>query len=131
MPFAQINTLAGALELVTSVDAPNGGIVLDLWHVVKLGIPYDDAARIPARFLGAIEINDGTFTAPWDLVTDTTSHRRFCGEGEFDVRGFVSTMLAAGYPGAWGIEVLNAQMRSWPPEKLAERAAVTTRAQFP
>jgi sugar phosphate isomerase/epimerase len=131
MPFAQINTLAGALELVTSADAPNGGIVLDLWHVVKLGIAYADAARIPARYLGAVEINDGTLTAPWDLVTDTTSHRRLCGEGEFDVRGFVTTMLDAGYSGAWGIEVLNAQMRSWSPEKLAERAAVTTRAQFP
>lgn len=131
MIFAQINTLAGALELVTSVDAPNGGLVLDLWNIVKLGVAYADAARVPARFLGAIEINDGTFTAPWDMVTDTTSHRRLCGEGEFDVRGFVSTMLAAGYTGPWGIEVLNAQMRTWPPEKAAERAAVTTRAQFP
>jgi sugar phosphate isomerase/epimerase len=131
MPFAQINTLAGAVELVSCADAPNGGIVLDLWHVVKLGIPYAEAARIPLRFLGAVEINDGTFTAPWDLVTDTTSHRRFCGDGEFDVRGFVTAILDAGYTGAWGIEVLNAQMRLWEPEKLAERAAMTTRAQFP
>jgi sugar phosphate isomerase/epimerase len=54
-----------------------------------------------------------------------------CGEGEFDVRGFVRTMLAAGYQGPWGIEVLNAAMRKWPLERLAERAATTTRAQFP
>jgi sugar phosphate isomerase/epimerase len=131
MPFAHINTLAGALELVEGADASNGGLVIDLWHIVKLGIAYDDVARIPARFLGGVEINDGTFEAPWDLVTDTTSHRRLCGEGEFDVRGFVDTMLAAGYAGPWGIEVLNAEMRNWPLERMAQRAATTTRAQFP
>jgi sugar phosphate isomerase/epimerase len=131
MPFARINTLADALELVTSADAPNGGIVLDLWHLVKLGISYEDAARFPMRFIGGIEINDGTFTAPWSLFEDTINHRRLCGEGEFDVRGFVTTMLDAGYTGPWGIEVLNGELRTWPPERIAERAATTTRAQFP
>jgi sugar phosphate isomerase/epimerase len=131
MPFANVNTLAAALELVAGADAANGGIIIDLWHMVKMGIAYDDIARIPARFLGGIEINDGSLKAPWDLHTDTINHRRLCGEGEFDVRGFVRTMLAAGYQGPWGIEVLNAEMRKWPLERLAERAATTTRAQFP
>jgi sugar phosphate isomerase/epimerase len=131
MPFANVNTLAGALELVAGADAGNGGVIIDLWHMVKMGIAYDDIARIPARYLGGIEINDGTFTAPWDLHTDTINHRRLCGEGEFDIRGFVATMLAAGYQGPWGIEVLNAQMRKWPLQRMAERAAITTRAQFP
>jgi sugar phosphate isomerase/epimerase len=131
MPFARINTLADALELVTSADAPNGGIVFDLWHLVKLGISYEDAARFPLRFIGGIEINDGTFTAPWSLFEDTINHRRLCGEGEFDVRGFVQTMLAAGYEGPWGIEVLNSDLRTWSPQRIAERAAATTRAQFP
>ena len=130
MPFANIHTLAAALELVEAADASNGGIIIDLWHMVKLGIAYDDVARIPSRFLGGIEINDGTFTAPWDLVEDTINHRRLCGEGEFDVRGFVDTMLATGYSGPWGIEVLNADMRNWPLERMAQRAAATTRAQF-
>jgi sugar phosphate isomerase/epimerase len=131
MPFANIKTLDGALELVAGAGARNGGIIIDLWHVVKLGIAYDDVARIPKRFLGGIEINDGTFQAPWEMHEDTINHRRLCGEGEFDVRGFVSTMLAAGYQGPWGIEVLNAEMRKWPLERLAQRAAATTRAQFP
>ncbi|HEX2791101.1 MAG TPA: sugar phosphate isomerase/epimerase family protein [Steroidobacteraceae bacterium] len=130
MPFANIKTLAGALELLEGAGARNGGIIIDLWHMVKLGIAYDDVARIPARFLGGIELNDGTFQAPWDMHEDTINHRRLCGEGEFDVRGFVSTMLAAGYRGPWGIEVLNAEMRNWPLERMAQRAAATTRAQF-
>jgi sugar phosphate isomerase/epimerase len=131
MPFANIKTLPGALELVSGANAANGGIIFDLWHVVKLGIPYADVARVPARFLCSIEINDGTFKAPWDLHEDTINHRRLCGEGEFDVRGFVATMLAAGYQGPWGVEILNAKMRDWPLEQLTGRVYATTRAQFP
>lgn len=131
MPFANIHTLAGALELVKGADAKNGGIIFDLWHMVKMGVPYADIAAIPARFIGGIEINDGTFTAPWALHEDTINHRRLCGEGEFDVKGFVKTMLDAGYKGAWGIEVLNKELRFKPLEIVAEAAYRTTRAQFP
>ena len=81
--------------------------------------------------IGGIEINDGTFTAPWSLFEDTINHRRLCGEGEFDVRGFVATMLEAGYRGPWGIEVLNEDLRQLPPDQIAPRAFATTRAQFP
>ena len=131
MPFANIHTLAGALELVRGANANNGGIIIDLWHVVKLGIPYAEVAGIPARFLGGIEINDGFLKSSLELHEETINHRQLCGEGEFDVRGFVTTMLAAGYQGPWGIEVLNAKMRDWPLEQLTQRVAATTRAQFP
>jgi hypothetical protein len=56
---------------------------------------------------------------------------RLCGEGEFDVRGFVTIMLNAGYTGPWGIEALNSELRTWPPARIAERAPITTLAQFP
>jgi hypothetical protein len=131
MPFANINTLPNALALVQGADAPNGGIIIDLWHVVKLGIPYADVAAIPSRFLGGIEINDGRLISMPELTEETTQHRNLCGEGEFDVKGFVSTMLNAGYQGPWGIEVLNHELRRQPLEHVAQRAAATTFAQFP
>ncbi len=131
MPFANIHTLAGALELVEGANAQNGGIIIDLWHVVKLGIPFADVARIPARYLGGIELNDGLLKSSLELHEETINHRQLCGEGEFDVRGFVSTLLDAGYQGPWGIEVLNAKMRDWPLEQLTQRVAASTRAQFP
>src|SRR5579862_4902281 len=96
MPFANIHTLADALELVRGANANNGGIIIDLWHVVKLGIPYAQVAGIPARFLGGIEINDVFLKSSMELHEETINHRQLCGEGEFDVRGFVTTMLAAG-----------------------------------
>ncbi len=131
MPFANINTLAGALDLVQGADATNGKIIFDLWHVVKLGIPYADVAAVPARFVGGIEINDGRIASMPDMTEETTKHRNLCGEGEFDVKGFVRTMLDAGYRGPWGIEVLNQELRRQPLEEVAQRAAATTFAQFP
>jgi len=128
---AMIRTLPETLEMVEGAGAENGGIMIDLWHVVKLGIPYEDVARIPARYLLGIELNDGTLECPWDLHEDTINHRRYCGEGEFDVKGFVDCMLKAGYQGPWGIEVLSQDIRSFPLDVLATRAFNTTMAQFP
>jgi sugar phosphate isomerase/epimerase len=64
------------------------------------------------------------------LQEETIGHRQFCGEGEFDVRGFVDQLSRAGYDGPWGIEVLNAAHRRLPLDEVMRRAYATTRAQF-
>jgi sugar phosphate isomerase/epimerase len=130
MPFAMIDTLNDTLEMVEGAGAKNGGICLDLWHIVKLGIPYSEVARIPQKYIVSIEINDGTFQCPWSLHEDTINHRRLCGDGEFDVKGFVSIMRNAGYSGAWGIEVLSEELRKKPLAELTTRSFDTTIAQF-
>jgi sugar phosphate isomerase/epimerase len=127
---AMIRTLPETLEMLQGADAKNGGIMLDLWHLVKLGIPYEDVARIPARFVLGIELDDGTFQCPWSLHEDTINHRKFCGEGEFDVKGFVNCMLKAGYSGPWGIEILSQELRKKSLGEAAVRAFETTIAQF-
>jgi sugar phosphate isomerase/epimerase len=130
MPFAMIDTLKETLEMVEGAGAKNGGICLDLWHIVKLGIPYEEVARVPLKYVVSIEINDGTFNSPWSLHEDTINHRRLCGEGEFDVKGFVSVMRKAGYSGAWGIEVLSEELRKKPLAELTTRSFSTTMSQF-
>jgi sugar phosphate isomerase/epimerase len=128
---AMIKTLPETLEMVQGADAKNGGIMIDLWHVVKLGIPFEEVAKIPARYLLGIEINDGTLQCPWSLHEDTINYRRFCGEGEFDVKGFVNCMLKAGYSGPWGIEILSNELRKKSLDEAATHAFNTTLAQFP
>jgi len=130
MPFAMIDTLQDTLTMLKGAAAKNGGIIFDLWHVVKLGIPYQEVARFPMDYFFGVEINDGTFTAPWDLVEDTVNHRRLCGEGEFDVPGFLDHVWKAGYNGPIGIEVLNKELRKRPLDELVTRSFSTTMAQF-
>jgi sugar phosphate isomerase/epimerase len=130
MPFAMLDTLQDSLVMVEGAGASNGGIVLDLWHIVKLKIPYDDVGRIPLKFLVSVELNDGTFEAPWSLHEDTVNHRRLCGEGEFDIRGFIATVRNTGYQGPWGIEVLSQELRTKPLDELTQRSFGTTASQF-
>ena len=131
MPFAMISTLADALTLVRGADAKNGGLLIDIWHISKLRIPFRELAKIPPQFLLAAELNDGTFEAPWTLLEDTINHRRLCGEGEFDVKGFVAALQQAGYDGPWGVEVLSSEFRKKPLEELTTRAFKTAMQQFP
>ena len=130
MPFGMIDTLNDSLTMIEGAGAKNGGIIFDLWHVVKLGIPYEEVSRVPLRHIVSAEINDGTFTAPWSLHEDTINHRRFCGEGEFDVKGFLAAMEKTGYTGPYGIEVLSAELRPRPLGETVTRAFQTTIAQF-
>jgi sugar phosphate isomerase/epimerase len=130
MPFAMIRTLEESLAMVKGAGAPNGGIIFDLWHLVKLGIAYEEVCRVPMDCVVGVELNDGTVHSPWSLHEDTINHRRFCGEGEFDVRNFVQGLRKAGYMGPWGIEVLSAELRTRPLGELTARAFQTTMAQF-
>jgi sugar phosphate isomerase/epimerase len=126
-----LTTVPLVLEMVSGANAKNGGVMIDLWHVVKLGIPYEEVARIPKQFLLGVELNDGTLQCPWSLHEDTVNHRRFVGEGEFDVKGFVQCLLQAGYSGPFGVEVLSKELRKKPLEEAATQAFNTTMSAFP
>ncbi len=130
MPFSMIDSLAETLTMIKGAGAKNGGICFDLWHIAKLRIPHKDISKIPPQYVVSVELNDGTYAAPWSLHEDTINHRRFCGEGEFDVQGFVAVMRALGYPGPWGIEVLSGEARKWPLERMATHAFETTMRYF-
>jgi sugar phosphate isomerase/epimerase len=130
MPFSMLQTLADTVTMVQGAGAANGGISLDLWHVVKLGVPYDEVGRLPLNFIVSVELNDGTLAAPWSLHEDTINHRRLCGEGEFDIKSFIACVQQTGYRGPWGIEVLSEELRTWSLSDLTTRAFNTTNAQF-
>lgn len=131
MPFdPNVNDLDNLLAVVEGAGAENGGLILDPWHVVKLKIPFDDLRRIPARYIKAMELDDGYLESTQDLLTETLHHRKLCGEGEFDVKGFIRVLQDIGYGGPWGIEVLSAELRMLPMDEMITRAYDTTIAQF-
>ena len=130
MPFCLLQTLPAALEMVGGAGEKNGGIMFEPWHLSRMGIANEELARVPSEYLLGAELDDGTLEAPWSLHEDTINHRRLCGEGELDVRGFIRAVQKAGYTGPFGVEVLNQEMRAWPLEKLVTRAFTTSMAQF-
>jgi sugar phosphate isomerase/epimerase len=131
MPFdATVNSIDTALALVDAVDAPNAGLVVDTWHMSKLGIAPEELRRIPLRALSWIELSDGRFADMDDRLDEVINHRELPGEGEFDIPGYVAVAQDMGYPGPWGVEVLSTPLRELPIEQIFDRAHQTTLAQF-
>ena len=130
MPFGMIDTLKDCMTMINGAGAKNGGIIFDLWHLAKMGTPYEEISRVPGKHIVSVEINDGTFTCPWSLHEDTINHRRFCGEGEFDIKGFLAALEKTGYSGPIGIEVLSQELRPLSLQEAVTKAFKTTHAQF-
>jgi sugar phosphate isomerase/epimerase len=128
MASAMINNFADSLALVETVGAKNGGLVLDIVHVMNLGITFDEISRIPLQYLVSVELNDGAL--PGSPLYDPARERRYCGEGDFDIKGFIQTLQKMGYPGPWAVEVISEELAGLPLDELNTRAFTTTMAQF-
>jgi len=130
IPFSVVNTLEKARQLVEGAAADNGGVIVDLWHVVSIGITYDQLATFPAKYILGVELNDGPLKMPEDWRDETINHRRLCGEGEFDIQGFLKCLDGLGYDGPFGVEVLSSELRELPLRECCEKVYATTMAQF-
>lgn len=114
--------------MVEKAGAKNGGLALDIVHVVNLGIPYEEISKIPLQYLVSVELNDGY--PPQDPRHDPSGARKFCGEGGFDIRGFIESVCKTGYTGPWAVEVFSQEQAGMTVEELNQRAYETTLAQF-
>ncbi|MFC1960680.1 sugar phosphate isomerase/epimerase family protein [Chloroflexota bacterium] len=128
MASAMIGNLQDSLTLVETAGAKNGGIILDTAHVVDLGITYEEISRIPLQYLINVELNDGTL--PGSPRHDPSRVRRFCGEGEFDIKGLVTCVNEMGYTGPWAVEVFSKELTELSLEELNIQAFTTAMAQF-
>lgn len=128
MASAMIDNLADARTLVETAGATNGGLILDIVHVVTLGIAYEDISRIPLQYVINVELNDGTLAG--SPRHDPSRARRFCGEGEFDITGFITCLTTMGYAGPWAVEVFSNELVGLSLDELNTRAFTTTMAQF-
>ena len=131
MPFdVNVHDLDSALAVVEGVDAPNGGLAIDTWHMAKLGIEPEELRRIQSRHLGWVELSDGRYENMPDLIDETVNHRRLPGEGEFPIRDYVAACREVGYDGPWGVEVLSEELRNLPIDQIFDRAYETSMAQL-
>jgi len=128
MASAMLDNLKDSLTMVETAGAKNGGLILDIVHVVNLGITYEEIRRIPLQYLINVELNDGTL--PGSPQHDPSRARRFCGEGEFDIKRFISCIQNMGYTGPWAVEVFSQELAGLSLETLNTRAFNTTMAQF-
>ena len=129
LPFSSVNTIDLAIAVAEGVR-PNGGLLVDTWHVARGGMSFDEIAKIPLELIKSIELDDANHAIVETLFNDSTHHRKLCGEGVLDVPAFIQQVVNVGYRGPWGVELISAELRKLPLEVAAKRAFDTTIAQF-
>jgi sugar phosphate isomerase/epimerase len=127
MGAAVIHNIKDGITLVESAGADNGGLILDIYQVSNLGMTYEDISRIPIRHLTCVELNDGFL--PGSSQHDP-HNRNFCGDGEYDIKGFIKCIMDMGYTGPWAVEVISETLAQLPLKEMSERAFNSTMAQF-
>ncbi|RKR74841.1 sugar phosphate isomerase/epimerase family protein [Frondihabitans australicus] len=110
------------LPAVVALADPHVGLMLDPWHFVRSGTPYDVITGIAASAITAVEISDGAATAIGSFFGDTFDRRLLPGDGAFDVSAFVSAVRGTGWTGAWGVEVMSDVLRALPVPVVLQRA---------
>ncbi|MEB0204560.1 sugar phosphate isomerase/epimerase family protein [Pseudomonas sp. CCC3.1] len=129
LPFSSVNTIDRAIAVADGVR-PNGGLLVDTWHVARGGMSFDEIAKLPLELIKSIELDDASSTIVGSLLNDSTHHRKLCGEGDLDVPAFIQHVVNVGYRGPWGVELISAELRKLPLDVAAKRAFETTMAQF-
>ena len=123
MKSSMIHELADCLAMVEGAGAANGGLIVDIAHANAIGISNAEVATIPGHFMVSVELGD-------NLRRDTAGYdpgaRRYCGEGELDVAGFIAAARSTGYDGPWAVEVFNRTYTDRPLEQQDDDAYRTT-----
>lgn len=129
--FTRFPTLEGVLQLTRGAGAPNGGIMLDSWHLTRTRTSNAmlEALLRPDDVIG-VEINDGLLADPVDPADAVINRRLLVGRGEFDLIGLVTSLNRIGYRGPYGVEILSAELRECSLAEAARASYETTMAMF-
>lgn len=103
VPWSDVPDVATALAMTDGIG--NAGLVVDSWHVFRGGVPLSDLRRIPGGRILSIQINDAAAAVRGTLAEDTLC-RLPCGEGVFDLAGFLDALDAAGASVPPSVEII-------------------------
>jgi len=126
--FSRVPSLDQVLKITRGSGAVNGGVMLDILHLQRIGIDSDEILRkLKASDLIGAEINDGTLAMPKQFQDSVVNKRLLPGDGEFDIAAFLQAIWSVGYDGPIGVEVLNEYIRKWDLKTAATEAFAKTR----
>jgi len=130
-PYSYFPTVDSIVSLVSDVDHPSGGLLLDIWHVYRSGMDYATMAKmVPSKSLFAVELCDAKATVVGSLFEDTINQRELCGQGDADVAGYIRAIDQIGFDGPWGVEIISNAHRARPLNEGLSLAYQTTEACF-
>ncbi|MBC7327038.1 sugar phosphate isomerase/epimerase [bacterium] len=115
-----INNPVSAWEIVKEAGCENGGVVVDVFHLLKGGGKPADLLSIPGTGIALVHFNDIPADRPLDSLTD--ADRLLPGEGVAPLRELLENLKQVGYEGWFSIEIFNPQHQARPPLEVCKEA---------
>jgi sugar phosphate isomerase/epimerase len=97
--FQFIHDLDALTLLLNMVDAPNIGLLLDVWEVVAAGGSLDTIRKIPAKQLVAVRIADMAAGVPLTDLDDKSRLLPGAENSRIDIPAFLTYLKEVGYDG--------------------------------
>lgn len=118
-PGCTVPTVDMAAEIITLVDRPNVGMVIDTFHFYAGGSRLDDLALVPIDKLFVVHLNGCEDLPPAEL---TDAHRLYPGEGILPIVPILYDLRTKGFDGVCSIEIFRPEYWSQDPRAVARTA---------
>jgi sugar phosphate isomerase/epimerase len=129
-PWSGIPDLATAWAVVELADRPNGGLLVDTWHLARTA--PDGAlmalATVPGHKVLGIQVSDGPHEPAGDVRAEAVHGRHLPGDGDMPIAAMIGALRATGCQAPVGVEVMSSELAARPPAEAAALAAQATRA---
>lgn len=131
MPFSNIATLDQAVELVRTAGHPAGGLMIDMWHIMRGGErQLAQLKDVPLELIQGVELDDGNLDQVGTGYEDTVLRRHIPGQGDWPVHELIAILTDKGWPGPWGVEILSETYRVRPLDEALPDVVASTLQEF-
>jgi 4-hydroxyphenylpyruvate dioxygenase len=107
-----------AWEIVRRADHPNIGLILDSFHTLARKIDVGSIRAIPRDKIFIVQLADAPLI-DMDYLYWSRHFRCMPGQGDLQVKDFMSAVAATGYDGFLSLEIFNDQFRGGSPKSIA------------
>jgi 4-hydroxyphenylpyruvate dioxygenase len=114
-----VNDHRDAWEVVRRADHQSVGLILDSFHTLSRKIDSNTIRSIPGDKIFYIHLADAP-QIEMDLLYWSRHFRNMPGEGDFNITGFMTAVMATGYKGPISLEIFNDQFRGGNPKGIAK-----------
>jgi sugar phosphate isomerase/epimerase len=102
--------LQAAAHMLTSIDRPNAGLMIDSWGFHWSKATAGDLRALPGAHVGGLQLSDAPAERPGDLMHATRYHREVPGTGVADLVGLLDAIDAIGSSAPVVLEVFNNEL---------------------
>ncbi len=124
-PWSGVPDSRTAFEIVRRADRPNGGIVVDTWHLWRGPDHGVLAPDIPGPAVLGIQLADAREDPAGELPDECRRLRLLPGDGVAGPAAVLAELRRRGCAAPVGVEVFSDRLRAMPPDRAAELAYAT------